>query len=111
VLPLLFTDRRELVDSRFCKPGVDSRRSSLNDVVLGAFRRPAGFEGTAGVETCRNWGWALSKATDGDSEGEELGGNVPIALKWPGNTLALFVGADKSPLRAAVEYPGEWEAC
>lgn len=48
--PTLWEERNELVDSFFCKLGVDDLLSSLKEVELGVLRKPADCFETCGGE-------------------------------------------------------------
>jgi hypothetical protein len=77
------TDRRELVDSRFCRLGVDCRRSSLKDVVLGVLRGVVLGWMVLEDETWRSWDW-LCWDEDLDGErGEKTGvPTVVVSERW-----------------------------
>lgn len=78
--PLVWTDRSELTDKRFCKPGVDTRRSSLREAELGDLR---GVGKLPDEGASRSWEGGLSgylgdrgvgETAEGDTEdGERLG--------------------------------------
>jgi hypothetical protein len=50
---LILADLREFVDARFCRPGVDRRRSSRSEAVLGVLRRTPLDEAGLVEETLR----------------------------------------------------------
>jgi hypothetical protein len=78
---LALTDRKELVDRRFCKLGVESRGSSLRDIVLGVLRGAGVLEaGVTEEETCRDREGVLSRDAVGDKAGDEGGSGVKEAV-------------------------------
>jgi hypothetical protein len=79
VPPPLLTDRRELVDSRFCKLGVDCRRSSLKDVVLGVLRGVVPGWIVLDEEIWRSWVWLCWDGDLDGERGEKTGGPKVVA--------------------------------
>lgn len=110
---LVLTDRKELEDRRFCKLGVESRRSSLRETVLGVLRGAGALEGTGVTEeeACRAREGAregvLSGGALGDRVGDEAGSGVPLAvarerrLKLSESSVAALRGRRSSGERGA----------